>query len=128
MYAAPQPRETVYVVDDDFAMRDSLKALLEAYGFSPKAFGSGSDLLDSCERMDKGCVLLDICLPGQDGFGVLAALRQKGIDLPVVFITAHEERAREASIEQLGAFALLQKPVNGDELLDVIRRALGQRG
>lgn len=126
MCAAPNSQETVYVVDDDFAIRDSLMALLEAYGFSPKAFGSGSELLETCQRTDKGCVLLDICLPEQDGFGVLAALRKKGINIPVVLISAHDERAKDASIEGLGAFAILPKPLNGDQLLNVVRRALNQ--
>jgi FixJ family two-component response regulator len=115
---------TVFVVEDDAAVRDSLSALLEAEGFSTHLFASAPEVLAASPRLKDGCLLLDICLGEFNGFDVFRKLKETGINIPVIFMTAHEEMAQKARTNGSDAFGVLEKPINDRELLDVVGRAL----
>ncbi|MBK8906547.1 MAG: response regulator [Rhodospirillales bacterium] len=117
-------KKRVYVVDNDEAVRDSLKALLEVAGFDPSLFASGEDFLDAVDLLSDGCVLLDIHLPKRDGFEVLKDLSARGRALPVVLITAHARLAERARSTPVDVVAVLEKPIDDRALLPVIERAL----
>jgi two-component system response regulator FixJ len=121
--AAPPPA-TVYVVDDDTALRASLAALLEGAGLRVRAFAGGAEFLAACTPLWTGCVLLDVAMPGLDGTHVHAALAGRGIDLPVVFLTAHGDIASAVRAIKAGALDYLTKPVDGGVLLERVRAAL----
>jgi two-component system response regulator FixJ len=116
---------TVFVVEDDVGVRDSLLALLHAAGWRTMAFGTGDDVLKCSDTLNEGCLLLDICLPDHDGFEVLMSLRRAGVGLPVIFMTGEERRAEQARAAGIGAFAVLQKPLIETHLLSAITRAFG---
>lgn len=116
-------RKLVLVVDDDRAVRESLKFSLELEGLVVETYASGALLLEKGDPGAAGCLVLDCRMPELDGFGVIAELAARHITVPVVLITAPvtdsvRRRAREA-----GAFGLLEKPLLGDELLETVRRA-----
>ena len=115
---------TVYVVDDDASLRDSLTALLESAGLRARAFASGAEFLAGCTLRWTGCLLLDLAMPGMDGAQLHAALADRGISLPVVFLTAHGDIASAVRAIKAGAVDYLPKPVDGGVLLGRVRAAL----
>ncbi|MGQ0664226.1 MAG: response regulator transcription factor [Pseudomonadota bacterium] len=123
--AARARAPTIFVVDDDEAVRDSLRALLESHCLDVEDYGSGADFLGryGCDR--DGCLVLDINLPGMSGHELVKVMRAKGIDIPVILITGRVDA--EAKALAAGTAALLEKPIEEGRLLDTIRRALAAR-
>lgn len=120
------PRQTskVYVVDDDDAVRDSLVALIESHGLDVEVFRSGDEFLRRVSPTSRGCLLLDLHLPIVGGLEVLSALRSKGIDIPVILITGGGDGTMATRARQIGAWLVMEKPLNYKELLENITRAL----
>lgn len=114
----------VYVVDDDEAVRDSLNLLLESYGMNVKGFGSATDFLSSPYDEHRGCLVLDVHMPGMNGLELLDVLKGRRSQLPVILITGRGDTALRERAKQAGAFAVFDKPVDGDALLDAIDTAL----
>lgn len=123
----PWPKGTVYLIDDDDAVRDSLKVLLEACGFAVEAFASGPAFLDRYRGELDGCVLLDLHLPLKAGLQTVADFRARGMRLPTIMVTgrSNEEAALQAG--KAGATALLEKPVDEAALLASIGGAMAVR-
>lgn len=121
---ADPPLPTVYVVDDDDAVRDSLKILLESYGLAVRDFGSVPDFLDALEPSGAACLVLDLHLPVMGGFDVMTTLAQRGSRLPVIVITGRGDAQTKARALQAGAVAFLEKPVDDKSLMGAIRTAL----
>ena len=115
---------TVFVVEDDMAVQDSLRALLESANLLVESFASGSAFLDAIGDRRRGCVVLDIDLPGIDGLEVLDRLESAGNDIPVIFISGRLDRAIRNRVRDKRAVALLEKPMRDDLLLEVIGEAL----
>ena len=116
---------TVFLVDDDDFVRESLAALLEAYDFKVEAFSSGRDFLAGRNGHHRdGCLLLDIHMPGLSGLDLLKKLRAEQEATPVILITGRRDRAIEEQAKALGAIALLDKPVPCAALLAALRQAL----
>jgi FixJ family two-component response regulator len=115
----------VCVVDDDDEVRDGMRNLLASAGCDTVAFASAEDCLAFERLHEVDLALFDVRLPGMDGFALHHALLQRGLHLPVVFVSGHADDAMAARALQAGAIALLQKPVDGDMLLCLIERALG---
>ena len=115
---------TVFVVDDDQAMRDSLGMLLESVGIACRAFSGADDFLASCNPTQEGCLLLDVRMPGMSGMELLEMLKPKGILLPTILITGHGDVPMAVRALKQGAFDFIQKPFNSQELLDRINAAL----
>jgi FixJ family two-component response regulator len=121
---------TIYIVDDDEMVRDSLKAVLEAHQFSVVEFASAPSFLDGAgsapaARVLPACLLVDIHMPGMTGLELLRALRERGRSLPTILITGRNEESARAEARALGAVALLDKPVAHPALFAAIEQALG---
>ncbi|UVL63448.1 response regulator transcription factor [Pseudomonas sp. B21-032] len=119
-----EPR--VYVVDDDQGMLDSTLWLLESVGLQALPFTSGQAFLDACDSHRPACVLLDVRMPGMGGLSVQEALRARGIDLPVIFVSGHADVPIVVRAFKAGACDFIEKPYNDQLLLDSVQAALGQ--
>lgn len=117
---------TVYVVDDDEAVRSSLKLLLKSAGVASEAFGSAQEFLAGYEASQPGCLVLDVRMPGMSGLELQHELNVRGAALPVIFITGHGDIPMAVEAMQHGAFDFLQKPFRDQELLDRVQRALAR--
>jgi FixJ family two-component response regulator len=117
---------TVFIVDDDAAVRDSLSLLLGLRGFKTRSFGRGEDFLAAIDPAACGCVLLDLRMPSVDGIEVQAALAARGITLPIIILTAHGDVASARTTLKGGAFEFLEKPVDDALLSATIEAALGR--
>lgn len=115
---------SIYIVDDDEAVRDSARILLEAYGYDARIFASGPDFLSSFNGGSRACLILDINMPGMDGLAVLDAVRLRWPELPVIMITGRGDKTAKARALGNGAVALLEKPFGDVALLDAIGQAL----
>jgi len=110
----------VYVVDDDDSVRNSLSRLLRISGFRVQAYGSAQDFLDSVTPSSEGCVLLDVTMPQMSGLRAQVKLRERGIALPVIAVSARETYQVRETTQALGARFFLHKPVDEQALLDAI--------
>ncbi len=119
---APQP--TIYVVDDDDAVRDSLKILLESYQLTVRDFGSVPEFLDGLEPVGNSCLVLDLHLPAMGGFDVMSTLARRGVPLAVVVITGRGDTQTRERALAAGAVAFLEKPVDDQILMNAIDAAL----
>lgn len=115
----------VHVVDDDREVRRSLSFMLGSAQFQSRPFASGSDLVESLDELQPGCVLLDIRMPDMDGFQVMAELASRGVDWPVVVMTGHGEVPVAVRAMKAGAVDFLEKPFEEDVLLGSLERAFG---
>ena len=118
------PGELIFVVDDDDAVRASLRALLETAGYRTMQFESGADFLDFPHAGLGACVLLDVKMPGPDGLEVQRRLNERGATLPVVIVTGHGDIAMAVQAMRAGASDFLEKPVSRDRLLESVARAV----
>src|ERR1700677_1198935 len=114
----------VYVVDDDDAMRDSLDFLLAAAGFSVKVFESASSFLGVLPRVQAGCLITDIRMPGMDGLELLRRVKQERPLLPVIMMTGHGDVPLAVEAMKLGAHDFIEKPFEDQRLIDMIRAAM----
>jgi len=120
-----EQRPTVFIVDDDDMVRDSLRALLEAHRFQVHDFESARRYLDGRDGLIRGCLVVDMHMPDMNGLELLQALRKAGDATPVVLYTGRNDPALEARAMTAGASAVLDKPVTYKILLAAIRQALG---
>ena len=118
--------QTVFVVDDDDAVRNSLKLLLKSAGLHAEVFGSAPEFLSKYEDAQPGCLVLDVRMPGMSGLELQEELNRRGAMLPVIFITGHGDVPMAVEALQHGAFDFLQKPFRDQELLDRVQRALAR--
>jgi two-component system CheB/CheR fusion protein len=119
--------EHIYIVDDDEAVRDALRALFEAYGFTVHDFASGTEFLRQYAPTMQGCVLLDVNLPGMDGIQVLKLLAASGSHPPVIIMTAKSDDQTNAHAMAAGAAAFVQKPFGSGQLMGLVQDALHRR-
>ena len=112
---------TVLVVDDDESVLDSLRLLLESAGYRSSGLGSAEGLIESGLVENACCLILDIKLPGMGGFELLQYLATSQTPIPVIFITGHDRPGMEEQALRLGAMAYLQKPFDGQAILDAIQ-------
>jgi RNA polymerase sigma factor (sigma-70 family) len=117
---------TVFVVDDDDAVRSSLRLLLKSVGIAAVAYGSAQEFLAAYEAEQPGCIVLDVRMPGMSGLEMQEQLNLRGAMIPVIFITGHGDIPMAVEAMQQGAFDFLQKPFRDQELLDRIQRALAR--
>lgn len=119
-------RGTVYVVDDDEAVRDSLQWLLEGEDYRVKCFDSAESFLSRFDPREVACLIADIRMDGMSGLELQDRLVERGSPLPIVFITGHGDVPMAVEAMQRGAFDFLQKPFRDDDLAERIRRALAR--
>lgn len=116
--------QTVFIVDDDAAIRDALSQLLETAGLGVECHADGDTFLATLADDRSGCVLLDIAMPGMSGLQVQATLKARGFAAPVIFLTGHGDIPLAVRAVQAGAVDFLEKPVQGAMLVERVRRAL----
>lgn len=120
-------KPTIVIVEDDKAVRDSLRMVLETYGYAVEEFPTGEAFLDQ-ERLDgERFVVLDVGLPGASGLEVLRRMRARQVALPTVVVSAREGAVMEEEALRFGALALLDKPIDIDALVAAIERQGGSR-
>jgi FixJ family two-component response regulator len=115
---------TVFIIDDDASVRESIKDLVESVGLSAASFASAHAFLASERREGPSCLVLDVRLPGISGLDLQLELRKVGIKIPVIFITGHADVPMTVKAMKSGAVEFLTKPFRDQDLLDVIHRAL----
>jgi RNA polymerase sigma factor (sigma-70 family) len=121
-----EPDSVVFIVDDDHAVRDALGLLLGLRGYSTRSFADGRALLAAIDRHARGCVLLDLRMPELDGIEVQAELKARGIDVPIVILTAHGDVATARAALKAGAFDFLEKPIDDAVLMSTLEAALAR--
>jgi two-component system, LuxR family, response regulator FixJ len=115
---------TVFLVDDDAAVRDSLKLLLETHGLAVKDFESGNALLQDGMPRAGDCLVCDIHMPVMSGIDLIETLASRGVSRPTILITGRADAALRRRAQAAGAFLVLEKPFDGSLLLDAIDRAV----
>jgi RNA polymerase sigma factor (sigma-70 family) len=115
---------TVFVVDDDASVRDALSLLISLKGLRAAVFSAAEDFLAVYEPQWRGCLLTDLQMPGMSGLELQHALHERQAALPVVVLTAHGDVATTRAALKNGAVDFLEKPVDDDVLLDVLRNAI----
>ncbi|QNN23421.1 response regulator transcription factor [Planctomycetales bacterium ZRK34] len=115
---------TVFVVDDDSAMRQSLQFLIESHGYHVETFPSAEAFLEYYQPSMRGCLLLDVRMPGMGGLKLQETLRDNGHPIPVILLTAHGDVPMAVKAMRAGAFDFIEKPSNDHVLLDRIAKAL----
>ncbi|MBS61365.1 response regulator [Salinisphaera sp.] len=116
--------ETIYVVEDDDAIRESLKGLASDAGYAVRCFRSAERFLGHAPRIDAGCALVDMRLPGMDGLQLQRRISAAGLGVRTVFITGYATIRLAVEAMQLGASGFLTKPARAEQLLAEIERCL----
>lgn len=115
----------IFIVDDDEAVRDSLKMLLQSYGIEVEDYASARDFLRNYRPTARECLILDQHLPGASGLDFLASPEGAALDLPVIMVTGRGDTSIRDRAYRLGAAAYFEKPVATDALLAAIAEATG---
>lgn len=122
-----RPHEsTVFVLDDEPAVRDSLRDLLESAHFQVRTFGSPVEFLQAVDSNQRGCLILDLKLPEMNGLNVLQVVMRRQPKLPTIVLTAYADVPAVVSAMKSGAVNLLEKPCSDGQLLDAVRDAITQ--
>jgi two-component system, LuxR family, response regulator FixJ len=124
MSADKQLNSTVYIVDDDSAIRHAMDLLMRSVGLEYEIFHSADDFLASYSDEWAGCLVLDIRMPGLGGMELQDKLNESGSTLPIIFITGHGDVPMAVKAMQKGAVDFIQKPFRDQELLDRLKDAL----
>jgi FixJ family two-component response regulator len=119
-------RPTVFLVDDDKDVRDALKFLIESVDLPVQAFDSAIGFLEVFDSNRPGCLVLDVRMPGMGGLNLQERLQAEGCSIPIIIITGHGDVPMCVRAFEGGAFAFLEKPINHQELLDYVQRAIEQ--
>lgn len=122
------PSVTVHVIDDDDALRDSLRWLLEGHDFAVEAHDSAAHFLARLPLAGHCVILLDVRMPGMTGMQLQDQLLKRGMAAPIIFITGHGDVPMAVEAVKKGAFDFLEKPFNDEHLIALIRRAAAESG
>ncbi len=116
--------DVICIVDDDEAVRDSMRILLESYGYPVRDYASAAAFLEDHRVTEPGCLLLDLHMPGMDGIELVELLRRRRVLTPAIIVTGQKDPLQLQRVEQAGVMALLNKPVADGELIGWIEHAL----
>jgi FixJ family two-component response regulator len=119
-------RKVISVVDDDESVRRTTTLLIESFGFRAAAFESADAFLRSTQLHDTACLIVDVQMPGMNGLQLQSQLAAAGCRIPIIFITAYDDKESRRRAMQAGAVAFLGKPFSDEQLLQWIRSALHQ--
>jgi two-component system response regulator FixJ len=121
-----QLEQTIYVIDDDDAVRQSLEFMLKAAGIKARSFESAKAFMAVLPEISSGCVVTDVRMPDITGIDLLRHLKKSNPDLPVIVITGHGDISLAVEAMKIGATDFLEKPFDGQQLLTAVRSALTQ--
>ena len=119
----PLDKKQIYIVDDDESVCRALKGLLMTFDFDVKTFSSAKSFFENVPNDDSGCLVLDIHMPGLDGWETQRRILASGSKRPVIFISAEKKDDASDRAIQVGAVGFLQKPFDGQSLVDLINVA-----
>jgi FixJ family two-component response regulator len=114
----------VFVIDDDIAVRRSILLLLRSAGYQAESFGNAEEFLDLGSHTGEGCIILDIFLEGKSGLELQEEIKEKFINLPIIYITGRGDIPMSVRALKKGAVNFLQKPFDDDALLSAVEEAL----
>jgi FixJ family two-component response regulator len=117
-------RHPIAVIDDDESVRRTTKLLIESAGYQAAAFDSAESFLSSGRLDDTSCLISDVQMPGMSGLQLQSHLAAVGIRIPIIFITAYDDKESHRQAMQAGAVAFLAKPFTDEQLFQSIRSAL----
>ena len=120
----PAAVPTVFIVDDDSGMRQAVQDLVESVGLRAESFSTGEEFLKRQRTTDPGCLVLDVRLPQMSGLDFQRQLTEIGVQIPIIFITAHGDIPMSVRALKSGAVEFLTKPFRDQDLLDAIQQAL----
>jgi FixJ family two-component response regulator len=118
-------RNLVYVIDDDESMRRAFQLLFQSADFDVQAFRSAKEFLESAILSDASCIILDMRMPGMTGLELQKELASRKIGIPVIGVSAYDDRPTRDLARALGAVAFFRKPVDDQALIDAILWAMG---
>lgn len=116
----------IAIVDDDAPLREALESVMKAEGFLTVTFASAEEFLESANRQNTACLILDVRLPGMSGMELQRRLAEANEQVPIIFVTAHGDPSLRDSLLKAGAAGFLTKPVRSDALLRELGTALGK--
>jgi two-component system, LuxR family, response regulator FixJ len=119
-----KPKTLVYLVDDDFSIRDSLSLLLESSGQAVKCFDSADAFLEGFDPEQAGCLVLDVRMPNMTGLELQEYLTHKDVTIPIIFISGHADVPDSSRAFRAGAVDYMEKPFDPDVLISRIREAI----
>jgi len=120
--------KSVLLVDDDKEFRRAMKKMFERSGYEIRIACDGREALDALSDEEFDLIISDLRMPNLDGLEMMGELRRRGLDVPIVFLTAFGEVESYMDLMNLGAFEYVNKPVKGQEILEIARRAIASRG
>jgi FixJ family two-component response regulator len=113
----------IFVIDDDQSVLRALLLLLRSAGFDARAFSSAAEFLKQPQLTENDCIILDLSMPGMNGFDLMEILISRGIDAKIIIITAYDDARNRERARKMKAAAFLTKPVDDQALIDAIRWA-----
>src|SRR5271166_5401513 len=117
---------TVFIIDDDSGVRESIQDLVESVGLHAESFATAQEFLSSERRDAPSCLILDVRLPGISGLDLQHELKRVRVNIPIVFISAHADISMTVRAMKSGAIEFLTKPFRDQELLDAVQRSLNR--
>ena len=119
-------QKPICIIDDDESVADSLKTLLETYGFSVQSYGSGNEFLADARHRTAGCLLIDQHMPGMSGLDVIDQLQKDGVQIPAILISGRLDASTRTRAARLGIRELVDKPFAAGRLVGLIRATLSE--
>ena len=116
----------VFIVDDDELIRDTVVWLMQSVGLEAVAFGDAAAFLSALSPETRGCLILDLRMPGMGGLRLQAELEDRGVELPIIFHTAHGDVPAAVRAMKHGAVDFMEKPFNNQDLIDTVQQALSK--
>ena len=117
----------VYLIDDDDSIRQAIDMLLQSANMNVQAFSKGEQFLRINPQHNGSCIITDLKMKGLDGFSLCEKLHEKGINIPVIFLTAFDSQEYRQHAKEIGAAGYLSKPVDDQALIDTIHWAMSKK-
>jgi len=118
---------TVYLIDDDDSIRDAIGMLLHSVNMNVQAFDTGEKFLYSNPQIERSCIISDLKMKDLDGFSLCEKLKKKGVNIPIIFLTAFDSQEYRKRAREIGASGYLSKPVDDQALIDSINWAMSKK-
>jgi len=118
---------TVYLIDDDDSIRDAIGMLLHSANMNVQAFDTGEKFLYSNPQIERSCIISDLKMKDLDGFSLCEKLKKKGVNIPIIFLTAFDSQEYRKRAREIGASGYLSKPVDDQALIDSINWAMSKK-